>query len=309
MDLTSEQLLELSFDSAELPAVEMPVDLERRVLAAAADGLRPVRHASWSAVDGAAISALDAFVKTASEFGTLLDTLEPDEWSRRTHLVDVTVRDLVAHLVGVERYVLGQYGRMPALDAPTRDDHWPVTAVAAADVADAPPAVLVRTWWQEVLRVIAAVGEVGPEYASVYHHLAGSTRGLAVVRTFELWTHGDDIRMATFRPLDQLDDARLSLMVGSLMHALPLGLQLSGRPQEGRTARIELTGSGGGTFDVPLGVGWEAGEPDVTLRAEAIRFCRLASNRLTPDDLGMEVGGDASLVEPILVGATAFSAD
>ena len=70
-----------------------------------------------------------------------------------------------------------------------------------------------------------------------YHHLVGTTHGLLVVRTFELWTHGEDLRRATHRPLDELDEGRLSLMVGELMRVLPLGLALNSREQPGRTAR------------------------------------------------------------------------
>ena len=64
--------------------------------------------------------------------------------------------------------------------------------------------------------------------------------------------HGDDIRQAVGQPFSLLDEARLSLMVSELMGALPIGVMLKGDALPGKTARFNVTGSGGGTFDVPL---------------------------------------------------------
>jgi hypothetical protein len=132
---------------------------------------------------------------------------------------------------------------------------------------------------------------------------------LLVVRTFELWTHGDDIRHAIGQPLDTLDESRLALMVSELMTVLPMGLALSGCSQPGRTARLHVTGSGGGTFDVPLGVGDAVGALDIVVTVDAIDLCRLAANRLAPDALAVAVEGDRGLLEPMLIGAAAFASD
>jgi hypothetical protein len=132
---------------------------------------------------------------------------------------------------------------------------------------------------------------------------------MLVVRTFELWTHDDDIRRAVNRPPNLLDDARLALMSSDLMNVLNLGMALSGTTQPGRSARINITGSGGATYDVALAPGETAGLPDITITTSALDLCRLAANRLTADLLDIDVEGDRSLLEPILVGATAFAAD
>jgi uncharacterized protein (TIGR03083 family) len=308
MDLTVDQLLRVSFDSAEADPDDLPAALEGQVLARIRTGPKPSRHERWASPEGAALTSLSAFIRTASELADLLDTLAPDDWAQQTRVDGAAVRDVVAHLVGVERYVLGQLGRRPQLDAPRPQDHWPVSKQAAG-IADMPGASVATTWWREALDVIAACGELGPDHHVAYHHLAGPLSGLLVVRTFELWTHGDDIRDAIGRPLNLLDEDRVSLMVTELMTVLPLGLALSGCPQPGRTARINLTGPGGGSFDVALAPGEASADPDITLTAAAIGICRLASNRLSRDELTLAVAGDSSLVEPILVGATAFAAD
>ena len=51
------------------------------------------------------------------------------------------------------------------------------------------------------------------------------------------------------------------------------------------TARIVLTGRGGGVWNQPLQLGAEAGEPSVTIVADALEFCRLAAQRIEPADL------------------------
>ncbi len=266
-------------------------------------------HPGWTDADGASLSALSAFITTAAELGDLLGTLAADDWTRSTPVEGVSVRAIVEHLVAVERYVLGQLDRRPPLDAPRREDHWSLATMLAADMSDTLDSVVAASWWSELLNVVATSAELGPDHQVAYHHLVGSLRGLLVVRTFELWTHGDDIRQATGRPLNLLDEDRLSLMVNQLMRVLPLGLALSDTSRPGCTARINLTGSGGGRFDVPLAFGEVSGEPDITMTASVIDFCRLAAGRLAPDELDIVIEGDGGLLSPILTGATAFAAD
>jgi hypothetical protein len=184
-----------------------------------------------------------------------------------------------------------------------------VSGAAAADLAGATTTDVASAWWREVMRSIAACTAAGPDHPVVFHHLSGTVRGLLVIRTFELWTHDEDIRRATDRPPNPLDDERLTLMSGELMTLLADGMALTGMARPGRTARIELTGSGAGTFDVALAPGEVAGAPDIVVRTETVELCRLVANRLLPADLGVEVTGDRSLLEPILVGAGAFALD
>ena len=68
--------------------------------------------------------------------------------------------------------------------------------------------------------------------------------------------------------------------------------------------------SGGGrSFDVALSPDDTPGLPDLTIEASALELCRLASNRLAFDQIDIRVGGDRSLLEPVLVGAGAFAMD
>ena len=309
MDLSTDQLLRIAFDAAAVDGASVPPELWERIESHTVDASNPLRHPGWTDPQGPPLSALSAFITTGAELADLLETLADDDWTRRTPVEGVTVRDLVEHLVGVERYVLGQLGRRPRLEAPRREDHWSLATFLATDMRDEPGSSVATTWWSTLLDVVAASRELGPDHEVTYHHLAGSLRGLLVVRTFELWTHGDDIRQAVGRPFNLLDEDRMSLMVEQLMRVLPLGLALSDISRPGCTARINLTGSGGGTFDVALAFGEVPGDPDITLTAAVIDFCRLAAGRVAPGELEVLVQGDNELLEPILVGATAFAAD
>jgi len=304
--LSTDELLRISFDATTDVAV--PVDLWERVQSTTM-GTGDRSHPGWIDADGAQLSALSAFITTAAELGDLLETLAVDDWTRSTPVEGVNVRTLVEHLVGVERYVLGQLGRRPPLEAPRREDHWLLATMLAADLGHESNSVVAASWWSELLGVVAASAELGPNHEMAYHHLVGSLRGLLVVRTFELWTHGDDIREATGRPLHLLDEDRLSLMVNQLMRVLPLGLALSDTSRPGRTARFNLTGPGGGGFNVPLAFGEVSGEPDIIVTAAVIDFCRLAAGRSAPEELDALIEGDRLLLMPILAGATAFAAD
>ena len=93
------------------------------------------------------------------------------------------------------------------------------------------------------------------------------------------------------------------------MGALPIGVALTGEALPGRTARFHVTGPGGGTFDVPLALGEPAGAPDIVVTTDSIGLCRLAANRLGRGELEVDVEGDDSLLEVVLVAATAFAAD
>jgi uncharacterized protein (TIGR03083 family) len=309
MDLNTEQLLHIAFDGAAVDEIAVPTRLWDRVLGASVNSGRPLRHEGWKNSADASLSSLQAYISTAAELAELLEALAPDDWASRTPVEGVHVRALAEHLVAVERYVLGQLGRRPPLEAPRREDHWTLATALAGDMCSESDSFVARSWWSEVLGVVAASGTLGPDHAVSYHHLSGSLRGLLVVRTFELWTHGDDIRQATGRPLNLLDEDRLSLMVNQLMRVLPLGLALTDSSQPGRTARFHLTGTGGGSFDVPLAVGEVAGEPDLILTAAVLDLCRLAAGRLPPEALDVLVEGDGALLESILAGARAFAAD
>jgi hypothetical protein len=97
-------------------------------------------------------------------------------------------------------------------------------------------------------------------------------------------------------------------MTGVAVAAIPLGMLLSGLDAGPLTARIVLTGPGGGAWNQPLHLGADAGEPSVTIVADALDFCRLAAQRTRPDELEAEVDGPLDLAVEVLRGASVFAA-
>ncbi len=141
-----------------------------------------------------------------------------------------------------------------------------------------------------------------------FHMLDARLSTVLVVRVFEIWTHIEDLCRAMRRDAPSLDAARLHLMTEIAVAAIPLGLLLGNIDGGDHTARIVLTGRGGGVWNQPLQVGAAAGEPSVIIVADAVEFCRLAAQRITPADLDAEVEGPMDLALDVLRGASVFAA-
>lgn len=347
MDLTRDQVLELlaahaldAVDGEEWAAIEDALARDRS-LAAAADHLREV--AGWLGATEATpppvgtrerllerafarrpprlptvepAHPVDAFVAQVDELAVLLDDLHDEEWQ----LLTVTgwhVQGLVAHLVAVERYTgsllgVGDYRPPAGLEG----DHRGMTEPEVEAHRGHAPSETVAAWRDAAGAVVAAVRRLEGadlERQVSFHGLELALGSLLTARVFELWTHADDIRAATGRPSRPPDPHRLALMTALAVRSLPLGLLLVGLDRSGRTARIVLTGEGGGTWVQPLGHGETASEDvaaaaDVVLVTDAVEFCRLFAQRRVPDELDVDVTGDEALAADILVGAQVFAA-
>lgn len=182
-------------------------------------------------------------------------------------------RDLVAHVIGMEEVVL----RWARGERVHLDDHREVRSMAAIDE------------WDDLVRAVAAI----------------ASDDLLIMRTFELWTHAQDL---TGR-VPATDPARLSVMSSSLAAMLPVAMKLRGVEAPGRTARLVLTGIAPACFDVPLAVGAEPGEPDVTIVADVVDVCRIAARRLPSVRLDAVFDGDEALGRTLLAAADAFAQD
>jgi hypothetical protein len=127
---------------------------------------------------------------------------------------------------------------------------------------------------------------------------------MLIVRSFEMWTHDEDIRRATGRPLAAPEAARLSLMTRLAVSLLPAGM-MRAQLSVDRGVRLVLTGPGGGTWPAPLG----SGPVEARLVVDAVSFCRVVANRVDPADAGAMVTGDESLGADLLAGARTLALD
>jgi uncharacterized protein (TIGR03083 family) len=296
-------LAETSAGLAELVAAEPPPDLRAAALYRATDRRpagRPV--AGVSPCDPA-----EAFARTIADLHRLLESLSDSEWNAPAHPEHGRVRDLVAHLVGVERLSLRWL--MADEPLPLLPDHVAATRPVVDELAGTDPRRVAGNWYDAVRAVSAAAAGGDPERLVAFHDLTVSVPGFLVLRTFELWAHALDIAAAIGRPPLPLDPERMSLMSSRLMEVVPDALAYRGAGLPGRTARFVLTGPAGGCYTVALAPGGQLGEPDFLLVADPMDLCRLAARRLLPAELSVTVEGDRSLAELVLAGLDAFARD
>lgn len=292
---------------AATAAEEPPAGLRERLLDAAL-----ARRAVGTPIgEVEEIPANEAYSRTIAALGELLGDLTPGDWDAPT-IEGWTVKGLVTHLVAVEEYFGRQLGLWPLdIDEALEADHLGMTREFVAAWSDRPAAeVLAR--WQELTGAITAhlagLDRAAGRQPFHFHFLDTSLSTVLITRVFEIWTHDEDIRRATGRTMPAPDAARLRRMSRIAVPSIPFGLAMVGAPAPGRTARIVLTGQGGGTWDQALGWGETAGVPDATVVLDVVDYCRLAARRLEPAEITVSVEGDEDLARQILAGAGVFSA-
>ena len=280
----------------------LPTGLRERVLAAA---LRS-RAAGRPDPVPEPISPVEAYRRSADAFAGLLRELADADWARPA-LRDLDVQGLVGHLTGVEEDVQRGLAGDPAVAAA---DHVASTQAAAVRQAGHPPARTREEWRRAADRTIelARAGDLSAEVA--VHGLRIPLGLLLVVRAFELWVHGNDIRQAAALPPSVPDPATLSLMTAVAARLLPHAAARTG-VDEPMSLHLVLTGPGGGTWDVPIGTGGASGaEPaDVVIVSDAVGFCRLVANRTNPAGLDLHITGNAELAAAVLAAAPALALD
>jgi uncharacterized protein (TIGR03083 family) len=278
---------------------DLPAGLRERVLAASWRA-RPVGRPDPPAP---VIPAAEAFRRAVAALDSLLGRLTEEDW-RRPALRDLTVQGLVGHLAGVEEDMHRCLAGDPAVaDA----DHVASTQAAADRQAGQPPAATRAEWRRAADRTVSlAAAGTGPGERAL-HGMWLPLQALLIARAFEVWTHDADIRQAAGLPPAAPDPATLHLMTGLAAAALPAGASRTGLA--GRIGvHLVLTGPGGGTWNVTIGAG--SGEPaPVQVVADAVAFCRLVANRVTPDALGAAVTGQPGQVTGVLAAAAALALD
>ena len=96
-------------------------------------------------------------------------------------------------------------------------------------------------------------------------------------------------------------------MTGLAARLLPHAADRTGL-DEPISVHLVLTGPGGGTWDVMIG----QRPPDtasIGIVTDAVGFCRLVANRVTPADLDLHVTGDPGRAAGVLAAASALALD
>ena len=223
----------------------------------------------------------------------------------RPVLRGLDVQGLVGHLIGVEEDV----HRCLSGDPEVADaDHVSSTQPAAARQAGHPPALTRAEWRRAASRTLDLVNASGDPGAGVaVHGMRLPLGALLIVRAFELWTHDNDIRQATGLPASVPDPSTLQLMTGLAARLLPRAAARAGLPGP-VNVHLVLTGPGGGAWDIAVSEN-PADPASVCIVTDAVGFCRLAANRVTPAQLELHVTGDPGRAAGILAAAAALALD
>ena len=299
-------MAELRFALAEADGLAVTDELRARVTTAAV----AERESGWSSTANEPISSLGAFSRTTEGLDRLLADLRSDEWRRPT-IRDLDVQRLIGHLIGVERrFAAAVNGDLTAGDA----DHVADTQLVADSQADRTPADTLSDWRSSVGKTLDLVRALQDLDTPVrFHRISLGIDAFLVVRAFEIWTHTEDIRRATGRPLEDPDPETVALMTELAAALLPAGIAATGSVLGG-TVRLVLTGEGGGAWDIPLR-GAEAtrarhGTPtDAHVVVDATEFCRVVSNRSTLERSRAVVTGEFGAAAAVFAGAAALALD
>jgi uncharacterized protein (TIGR03083 family) len=280
-------------------ALTPPPTLRRSVLAAA----RERRHAALG-------DALMRLYRTETDrFAALVTTLRPEELAART-ANGLSVRDLLIHLAAMESMVSAGLGT-------------PVTTIAAGTDVEGRTATFVEALAVRPVDDVQAIWRDGID-GVLQWAATGAPRGLLpwlgvdvhrdtllISRAFETWIHADDIRRALGRPLEPPSPGDLHAMADFSLRNLPIWMELTGRAHPGRTARVVLTGAGGGSWLVPMGDGTAAetaeAAVDVELEVDVVAWCHRVGERVTTDGIEARVEGDAALARDLLEAASAVA--
>ncbi|MHB8329360.1 MAG: maleylpyruvate isomerase family mycothiol-dependent enzyme [Acidimicrobiales bacterium] len=225
---------------------------------------------------------------------TLGAALGPDEWALPSECPGWTVRDIVSHMVGTERSLLGETPppSPPPLPHVRNDMGASNEAWVAARRSMPGPEVLaefrdvtaqrldqLRSWPAE------RFDEVGPSPVGQVPY-----REFMHVRVMDCWVHEQDIRVATGRP-GHNDGPIAAIAIDRIASAMPFVAARKASAPEGASIRFELVAPASRVFDVVVRGGRGSMEsinsaPDVVIRMDVEVFWRLGCGR---------VGGYAAL--------------
>ncbi len=248
-----------------------------------------------------AVTGQEALQAETDRFDALLATLRDSDLDAVTDN-GLSIRDLVAHVEAVDRAFVAEvdtprYGLIGGseVEAITRDALPQHAGESFAETV---------TRFRRTRSELVSLGDRVP----ADHRVAGYRRDdTLVIRAFETWTHHDDIERALGRDRTLPAPAVMRAMAELAAHSMPLAMAVRGTDRRDRTARLVLTGPGGGEWTFACGAGEPGPVADVVIRASVVDWCRRFADRLEPDDVPMQVDGDADLARELVRAANAFA--
>jgi uncharacterized protein (TIGR03083 family) len=263
--------------------------------------------------NGSQEPVVDVLDEEWAAIGQLGDDLESGEWELPSECPGWTVRDVLSHMVGTERSLLGEPSPAPLPTplhvhnavgaanegwvAASRDHSGPEVLAAFRDVTTRRLAQL-RSW------PTSRFDEVGPSPTGQVPY-----REFMRVRVMDCWVHEQDIRVATARPGHRQGPAA-TLAIDRLASAMPFIVGKKAGAPEGASVRFELTGSEPRRLDILVEGGRAVvapaseTEPTAEIRMDLEVFWRLGCGRVTGEAARgaslIELRGDTGLAERVV---------
>ncbi|WP_406419916.1 zf-HC2 domain-containing protein [Streptomyces sp. NBC_01614] len=318
------------------PAESLDLDpaLRTRVLQGCLERRPPrIPVPEWAAPYDAETARLDALLQ---DFGDAewhapvrLRWFEKDEpTSRRT-----TVAGVIAHLLTVDGLVALALGLQDPMGDVAADRPTPSGRTEAYwRASHFPPTRAVRAPWREqthaLVRTVSFAGGGTGRLSVAYGDFELPLRDAMLDRAFECWVHAEDIADAVDYPYEAPVGRDLHHMVDLAARMLPTVLAARRRAgfaappppgphrrlvpagEPGRSLRLEIEGSGGGQWLIPLDSPAAVGSAEHEVAHVALdgaEFCRLAAGHVPPADAAAGQVGDREAIRDVLFAAASLS--
>jgi uncharacterized protein (TIGR03083 family) len=250
-----------------------------------------------------------AFEQTVRSTIALASGFEAGDWELPTECPGWTVKDQVAHLVGVERMLLGDSEPVHELPADLPHVHTDMARFleGPVDARRRVPGPEVLAELRETLeRRLAALAAADPTVETMCPDgRPGPYSRLMMFRAFDCWVHEQDIRRAVGRPgnLDAPAGARARQV---LTGGLPFVVGKRAGAIAGQSVLFEVSGPHGFRTAVLVGedrrarITEEVTEPTAELELDWESYLRLAAGRCGPAEVSAGVRGNADLAARVL---------
>ncbi|MEV3968046.1 maleylpyruvate isomerase N-terminal domain-containing protein [Streptomyces sp. NPDC050698] len=283
----------------------------------------------WAAAYDAETARLDALLQ---DFGDAewhapvrLRWFRSDEpTSRRT-----TVAGVIAHLLSVDGLVAVALGLDDPLgDAPPRQPTPAARTEAFWRASHFPPSRFLRAPWREqshnLVRTVSFT-DGGGRLPVSYGDFELPLHDAMLDRAFECWVHAEDIADAVDYPYDPPSPRHLHRMIDLAARMLPTALahrrrvglaspahhrHLVAAGEPGRSLRLEIEGSGGGEWLIPLDSPAAKGSAEhevAHVALDGVEFCRLAAGHVPPQEAAAGQVGDKEAIRDVLFAAASLS--
>lgn len=259
---------------------------------------------------------VEAFAQTAQAVIGLGHGCGEQDLAQTTDCPGWTVHDQIAHVVGVEAWLEGH--KDPRVDMPEYEhirNELGKKVEYAVEVRRGRTGAEVVAELEDVLaQRLSTLRDPVLTDSSVIAGPFGPDRAATVVllRTFDVWTHEQDIRSALGRP-GNLDSPAASVFVSTVMLQLPRLIAKGAGLEPGHVVVIDVTGPTAARQGVrvevdeqgrprghaiPVGEALPDGATTISLSTEA--FTRRAAGRRSVSDTAYSVDGDDAIARRVL---------